>query len=418
MENNPRKLLILTADAGFGHRTAANAVAAALEDLYGEKCQIKIVNPLEDRRTPFFLRDSQSDYDKIVRNMPELYRFGYDASDALLPSAIVESALTVLLYEVIHDIIRDFNPDGVLTTYPLYQAPLSAVLTIMGKPVPILVVVTDLVTVHRLWFNNHVDACLVPTEAVHKLALSYNIPEERIVITGIPVNPAFVNERRQPAELRTALGWRTDLTTLLAVGSRRVENLLPALNVVNHFGIPLQLVVVAGRDRELYEQLQQVEWHIEHRLYEYTENIPAMMKASDAVICKAGGLITTESLAAGLPMLFISAIPGQETGNAEHVIQNGAGDMALEPMEVLETLSHWMMDDQKLLHRRAENACLLGKPQAAFMAAKLLWNASEPNSNRRTANAMERSGVIGLLSRFHIRWQDNLLQPGKKEIQK
>ena len=84
-----KKILILTADAGFGHRSAANAVAAALKEQYAEQVEALILNPLDDKRTPFFLRDSQSDYDRIVRNVPELYRLGYEASDAPIPGTIM-----------------------------------------------------------------------------------------------------------------------------------------------------------------------------------------------------------------------------------------------------------------------------------------------------------------------------------------
>ncbi len=112
MENaksDPKQILILTADAGFGHRSAANAIAASLEQKYGGLVNVEIVNPLADKRTPFFLRDSQSDYDKIVRNMPELYRMGYKSSDALLPTAILESSLTVLLFEVMLDMLKSIS---------------------------------------------------------------------------------------------------------------------------------------------------------------------------------------------------------------------------------------------------------------------------------------------------------------------
>jgi 1,2-diacylglycerol 3-beta-galactosyltransferase len=44
--------------------------------------------------------------------------------------------------------------------------------------------------------------------------------------------------------------------------------------------------------------------------------MPTMMRAADAIICKAGGLTVTESLACGLPLLLTDVIPGQETGNA------------------------------------------------------------------------------------------------------
>ena len=87
-----RRILILTADAGFGHRSAANALAAALNILYGDSVIVDIVNPLDDKRTPAFLRDTQFDHDKMVREMSNLYQIGYEVSDAAFPSAMVESA--------------------------------------------------------------------------------------------------------------------------------------------------------------------------------------------------------------------------------------------------------------------------------------------------------------------------------------
>ena len=112
----PKRILILTADAGFGHRSAANAVAAALAKLYGDQCQVDFVNPLEDKHVPSILRDSQSDYDRILREIPELYQIGYDASDATVPSFIVGRALTVQLYEVMCDLVTAYRPDVILVS--------------------------------------------------------------------------------------------------------------------------------------------------------------------------------------------------------------------------------------------------------------------------------------------------------------
>ena len=41
-----KRVLILTADAGFGHRAAAHAVADALHEHCGADCAVTIVNPL------------------------------------------------------------------------------------------------------------------------------------------------------------------------------------------------------------------------------------------------------------------------------------------------------------------------------------------------------------------------------------
>lgn len=402
-----RRILILTADAGFGHRSAANAVASALEEMYGDLCEVTILNPLEDKRAPFFLRDSQSDYDKIVRNMPELYRFGYDASDYTVPVVIMEQALTVLLFEVMRDIVRKYRPDAILTTYPLYQAPLRAVMTITRTTIPLLVAVTDLATVHRLWFSSSVDLCMVPTQIVRDLALNHGLLPDQVQVTGIPINPVVVREKRCPAEIRRDLGWRDDCITALAVGSRRVDRLVDTLNILNHYGQQLQLIVVAGKDERLFKELNAIEWHVPVKLYEFVNNVPTFMKASDFIISKAGGLVVTESLACGLPMMLIDAIPGQETGNADYVVQNGAGDLAFTPVEVLETISHWLLDGGRLLRERAENAASLGRPNAAYDVANAVWLLAQQFASRTgMPSGTGRLRLIDLLSRNHIHWDE------------
>jgi 1,2-diacylglycerol 3-beta-galactosyltransferase len=412
---DPKRILILTADAGFGHRSAANAIAAALEEKCEGNCQIDIVNPLEDKRAPFFLRDVGSDYDKIIRHVPELYRFSYDASDSTVPAVLIESAMVVVLYEIIRDMVKLYRPDAILTTYPLYQAPMAAVFSISRFYIPFITVVTDLVTVHRIWFNKGVDACLVPTQMVADLAVMNGLPPEKVHVTGLPVHPNIARETRDPAILRAELGWRPDLTTILAVGSRRVEGMLGALNVVNHFGAPLQLSVVAGKDEKLYQGLVNMDWHLPSvHLYEYSSTIPLMMRASDAVICKAGGLIVTESLACGRPMILVDVIPGQETGNAEYVLQNGAGDLAENSLQVLEVLAHWMAEDQKLLHVRAQNAAALGKPNAAYEVSDILWAAAQHGPVKKHGRQIAgRPTLVQLLAKNHVRWQEPLASPDK-----
>jgi 1,2-diacylglycerol 3-beta-galactosyltransferase len=226
LKDKKKNILILTADSGFGHRSAANAIAAAMEQQLPGECEITILNPLEDRRAPIFLRDSAVDYDRLIRNAPDLYRFGYNASDNEVPNFIIESLLTVSLYEMMRDMVRDLNPDAIVTTYPMYQAPLNSYFTINRYRVPLITVVTDLVTVHRMWFSPRVELCLVPTTEVQELALINGMAANKIHITGIPVSPAYATNRKSKAEIRKELGWDPRLPAFLAVGSRRADRLM------------------------------------------------------------------------------------------------------------------------------------------------------------------------------------------------
>jgi 1,2-diacylglycerol 3-beta-galactosyltransferase len=398
----PKKILVLTADAGFGHRSAALAIKAALEVNYGGDCQVEIVNPLEDKRTPFFLRDSQTDYDRIVRNSPELYRLGYGATDAPIPTVIMESTLTILLFEVLRDLIFQVRPDVIVSTYPFYQAPLDAIFKVYRDVIPLFTVITDLVDVHRIWFSNAVTGCMAPTVQVKNQAIASGLPAEKVHITGIPVHPNVIRDDRPKEVIRTELGWRSDLPTVLVVGSRRVERISETLEVLNHFGRPLQLAVVAGKDDALFEELQKIEWHQPVHLYRFVENMPVLMRAADAIVCKAGGLIVTESLACGLPMILIDIIPGQEMGNAEYVLKGGAGDLARSQMDTLYTLAHWFSNDGEILKERSRAANLLGNPNSAYQVAELLWQTAQKGSPGRKRRIVGRPLLIEFLAKNKI----------------
>jgi len=381
-----KRVLIMTADAGFGHRSAAMAVQNAILDKYADRVDVDLVNPLDLPETPPALRDTQSDYDKYVRNIPELYHLGYEVSDNPIPTAFLERSIGVLLVDAMRELFKQYRPDVVLSTYPWYQSAMTTLFTSRKYRVPQFTVVTDLSTVHRMWFHKKVTACLVPNTLVAELAMSYGMPPEKITITGIPVSPAIAKEKRAKNVIRAELGWQPDLPTVLAVGSKRVERLVDSLNVINHFGEPLQLAVVCGKDHDLYQTLSQVEWHIPAHIYDFSDKVPTLMKASDLMLCKAGGLIVTESLAAGLPMLLTEIIPGQETGNAEYVTAYGAADMAETPITVLECLKHLLMNDQALLKKRARNACLLGQPESAYTVADILFEAAGTVINKRSVS--------------------------------
>jgi 1,2-diacylglycerol 3-beta-galactosyltransferase len=388
-----KKVLILTADAGFGHRAAANAVAQALRERQGDACTVEIVNPLEDQRAPAFLRKAQDDYDRVIRAWPELYRVGYQASDGPLPVGIAEQALIVMLYSTLRDTLRTHRPDAIVTTYPLYQAPLAAIFALDRDYIPVLTVVTDLVTVHALWFNEDVDRCLVPTADVLAKALESGLAPDRVEITGLPVNPALA----QPVDrvtLREQLGWRQDRRVALFAGSKRVTRLEPVAEAFNHSGLPLELALIAGGDEALRQRWADVEWHLPAHVYGYVDNVASLMLGADFIVCKAGGLIVSEALAAGLPLLLVEAIPGQETGNADYVVRGEAGVLADNALDALITAFHWLDGGGTELARRGIQARRLGNPHAAARVAKLAWEAARRGPQRRERRLVAGSPLL------------------------
>jgi len=387
------KILILTADAGFGHRAAANAVAAALADRYGDACDTLIANPMNDPRTPAALRLTQSEHDVMSEQLPQVYDLGYRVSDRTVSIGAVETALIAMLYGAVRDVVEKFKPDAVVSTHPAYQAAIAAGFALNRHYIPLLLVVTDLAAVHGLWFNDDVDLCLVPTHVAAARAVQLGIPAESVEVTGLPVNPLFA-QPVDKAALRAELGWSHDRRLVLFAGSKRAHKLEPVADVLNHSGLPIHLAMVAGGHEALLESWRGVEWHLPASVYGFVDNMPSMIRAADLIVCKAGGVITSESMAAGLPMLLTEIMPGQEAGNAEYVVRGGAGELVSDGVEALRVICHWLEREGSLLAERAANSRRLGHPEAAGRVAELTWEAAHQGPKPRKHKFLDQVGTL------------------------
>lgn len=378
-----KKALILTADAGFGHRAAANAIADALKRFPDPAIESVIINLLDDPSTPRWLRETQSDFDRIVRETPKVYEVAYDQSDKPGPTTVANLGLAAILYNPLSKAIKDTDPDIVISTYPLYSGPMyawymrneSMIRTKDGeqylgsgqkkKHLPFIQVITDLYSVHAIWFSYSPDRTCVSTDKVRMDAIQFGCQPGRVICTGIPVRPDLTEIHADKTKIRSLYGMDSKNPLVLAVGSKRVTSMIDYLNVINHCGFPIQIVMAAGGDDNLYRQMKEIEWHIPVKIFNYCDTLSELMLASDMILTKAGGLITSESLAAGLPMLLCDVLPGQEEGNAKVVEDGGAGKVLHSQLDLLETLCHMLMDNGTKLKFMQQKAKQIGKPNAA-----------------------------------------------------
>ena len=70
-------------------------------------------------------------------------------------------------------------------------------------------------------------------------------------------------------------------------------------------------------------------------------------------------------MAKGLPMVVINPIPGQEERNSDHLLEEGVA-LRCNNLPALAFKIDTLLDTPGKLARMAENARMLGKPEAAF----------------------------------------------------
>ncbi len=194
--------------------------------------------------------------------------------------------------------LRSETWDVVVNTHFL-PAEMIAALRRKGEVVtPQLTVTTDFET-HRLWVNQPCDRYFTATEEGALNLQYWGVPAADIVVTGIPIHPAF-GEPKDRAECQRRQGLTGGRPVLLQLaggfGVGPIERLFESILRVE---TPVELVVVAGRNAELKTRLEQIAVpprHLAH-VFGFTTAMDELMAAADLVVSKPGGLTTSEALA-------------------------------------------------------------------------------------------------------------------------
>ena len=95
------------------------------------------------------------------------------------------------------------------------------------------------------------------------------------------------------------------------------------------------------------------------------------MSISDIIITKPGGVTISESLSAGLPIIAINPIPGQEEENAEFLEKNQLAIWIKKDDDIKKALEEIINNDEKLKVLK-ENTKKFAKPNSSKNICKII----------------------------------------------
>lgn len=365
------RILFLFSDTGGGHRSAAEAIIEGLELEYGDRIATEMVDVFREY-APRPLTKMPELYTHLVR-VPRAWGLGYRLSNGQRRARLLTASTWPYVRHNIRKLIAQNPSDLIVSVHPLAIAPaLRALQSLRHYGVPLVTVVTDLVTTHALWYHRRTDLCLVPTRAAYQTALECGLRLEQVKLVGLPVADRFCQPAGDKQALRDRLGWPTDLPTILLVGGG--EGMGPLEETAKAIGaarLPANLVVVAGRNKDLKARLEKVYWSHPTFVYGFVRNMPDFMHAADIIVTKAGPGTISEALNASLPMVLYSRLPGQEEGNVSYVTNNGAGIWAPHPEQIVAAVRKWI-EHPGLRREAAECSQSLARPDAARKIAHVL----------------------------------------------
>jgi 1,2-diacylglycerol 3-beta-galactosyltransferase len=243
----------------------------------------------------------------------------------------------------------------------------------LDRPIPVITLVTDSRRAYASWFCPDVDLCIVPSDTVQEKALACGLSPEKVKVVGLPVGLKFGQESGGKSKWKEKQGLQSDLPALLLVGGGEgMGRVFTIARAIAEARLPAQLLVVAGRNGSLRRRLERVAWEIPTAVFGFVDNMPELMAASEIIVTKAGPATISEAIVCGLPIIISGAIPYQEDLNAAYVVENGVGQVAEEPGEIVNLLREWLQPGNDELSRMARNARCLARPETTLEVARLI----------------------------------------------
>ncbi len=440
-----RTILFLIADTGAGHRSAANAInnaitllskqqqqewqtrieaQSAMVDGVGAQKTLQATTVVPQTPTPptyrtqivdvfeeysrFPLREAVKLYGPTIRYNPKLYGEFFKQSNRDSAIVAVKTIATPLIFNGLLRLITSVQPDVIVSIHPMLNHITVQVLRELRLNIPFITVVTDLVSIHHAWFTPGVDRYVVPTEQAKQLYLQRGLDPEHVSMLGMPIDPKYTVPVDSKVELQRKFNLKPGIPTILLVGGGDgAGGLQKAVRAISRAHLPVQLMVVTGRNRRLYTHLQRTRssLHVPAKIFGFVQNMPELMHASDVIITKAGPGTICEALACNLPVVLSGYVPGQEEGNIDFVVKNEVGVLALEPPTLIDALRRLIRPGSPELRRQQANAKRISRPRSSFDIAECIlsylptvdkpsvWQSQNWQVRRQTMSSRLKSAI-------------------------
>jgi processive 1,2-diacylglycerol beta-glucosyltransferase len=377
MERTLRSVSVLSAGVGAGHMRAAHAVATSLGQ--GTSAPRVQVQDVLEHATAGFRTMYRDTYVAMAANTPRLVGWLYDRADA--PWAERRYARMVerlALRGWMRRLLRD-PPDAIVCTHFLPASLVHHLRTRHGLRSSLTTVVTDL-DVHGLWLDGTCDHWCVAGNEAGEIVRRAGVPGHTVHVTGIPIAEEFRHlPTREAARRHLGVPLNRPLI-LFSTGGCCLGPVEQTFGSLQELAGHAMVVAICGHNRVAHDRLQRMvpaDMGDAVRVVGLTHEMHHWMAAADLLVGKPGGLTSSEARAAGLPMVAIHPIPGQEERNLAHLLEWGAAIACHTPATLSWRIERLLADPARMaaMRKAARDSAY---PDAASTVAAVVRHAADP----------------------------------------
>ncbi|MBU0605061.1 MAG: hypothetical protein KKH77_02095 [Candidatus Omnitrophica bacterium] len=362
-----KKILLLFISEHSGHHCASRAIEKALRTI---DPAIEILNINSFNYTnPILEKVINRAYMGVVMRTPEVWEYLYDNPKVLKNTQKLRAMIHRFNTGKLKTLLDDFKPDVIICTQAFPCGMIADYKKSLNISIPLIGVLTDYAP-HSYWVFNDVDKYIVPSAETGKKLIDNGVDPSKVEEFGIPIDPDFIGSRSKD-EICGEIGIDRSLPCVLIMGG--TQGLGPIRNVarlLDASSIKLQVIIATGTNNKAYRWLKRRRFRKKFIVLPFAENVNDLMRVATVIVTKPGGITTAEALAAGVPMLILHPLPGQEAMNTRFLLKEGVAVKAESPEDVVVVLDELLYNVSKL-KTMSGKAVALSKPDSAMNIARL-----------------------------------------------
>lgn len=330
MDNTNKTILILTAQFGAGHVSAANAIRDYILDK--EPTYNIVIQNFISASIPRMNKPLVKLYEANTKYTPGLYNYYY----YLKKSFDSRHDVSYKMYTPkLSEYIIQTNPDLIISTFPMACACVDHFKS--KNPdfsVPTITVVTDVVDSLE-WIYPSTDMYFVASHEIKNRYVQKGINPNKVKVTGVPVKKEFNNHS----------DIQYDKHKLLIVGGGRglfdmeIDFFYYIDELLESFNHHLEVTIVCGKNHKLYDKLTEKKPLRNINVLGFVTNMPSLLKDHTLLITKPGGATLFEAIQSEIPVVVMLPKVGQEIENARFIIDKGIGIIYNDENDLKELLN-------------------------------------------------------------------------------
>jgi hypothetical protein len=368
-----KKIQVLFHDAGGGHRNAALALQTVISQ-QDRGWQVELVQFQELTDHLDVLRRLtgiriQEQYNTLLRNGWTL-----GATQLLRVLQATIWAFHKPLLKLLADHFRKSDGDLLVSVIPHFNREIAEAWELAHPGRPFVTLITDIADFPpHFWIEPAKSQYVIcGSEKAAAQARAIGKDEAHIFQTsGMILRPDFyVPENVDAVALRQELGLRPDVTTgMLLFGGFGSKVMLEIVEKLEAAQLPLQLIVICGRNEKLAEAFRARKWNLALHVLGFTKEVHRLMCGADFLIGKPGPGSVAEAMMRKLPVILECnawTLP-QERYNTEWVKEKKVGIVLKDFREIVDGVMR-MLEPGRLAEfrgnaERLENRAIFEAPE-------------------------------------------------------